>query len=81
MNVDENQAVLNANEVEELTRLQRECSAMVKLLKNLEQEEHDLQCQLEVLAREALLCGFDPTVVEPASSKRRRAGGKTQKDS
>ena len=56
---------------DEVRRLQRECSAMVKLLKNLEQEEHDLQCQLEVIVREALLCGFDPTVLEPASYKRR----------
>lgn len=60
------------SEAEELERLQRECSAMVKLLKNLEKEENDLQCQLEVLAREVILCGFDPAVVEPASAKRRR---------
>ena len=59
------------NDDDEVRRLQRECSAMVKLLKNLEQEEHDLQCQLEVIVREALLCGFDPTVLEPASYKRR----------
>lgn len=70
------------NDVEELHRLQRESSAMVKLLKTLEKEEHALQCELEILAREALLCGFDPAVVEPASSKRRRtpAGGRTKKE-
>mmetsp|Transcript_118926 Transcript_118926/g.333081 ORF Transcript_118926/g.333081 Transcript_118926/m.333081 type:complete len:100 (-) Transcript_118926:191-490(-) len=69
---EEQEPVKELSEPEELERLQRECSAMVKLLKNLEKEEHDLQCQLEVLGREAILCGFDPTVVEPASAKRRR---------
>lgn len=59
---------------EELGRIQQECSAMVKLLKNLEKEEHDLQCQLEILAREALLCGFDPEVLEPPAPKRRKTG-------
>jgi hypothetical protein len=59
-------------ESEEMELLQRECSSMVKLLNNLEKEENDLQCQLEVLAREVILCGFDPSVVEPASAKRRR---------
>jgi len=62
----------------ELERLQRECSAMLKLLKNLEKEEHDLQCQLEVLGREALLCGFDPNVVEPTAAKRRRVTSVTR---
>ncbi len=64
----------------ESERLQRECSAMVKLLKNLEKEEHDLQCQLEVLAREAILCGFDPSLVEPALGKRRRTVSTTKKE-
>ena len=64
----------------ELKRLQRECSAMVKLLKNLEKEEHDLQCQLEVLAREAILCGFDPNLVEPALGKRRRGVSANKKE-
>ena len=45
---------------------------MVKLLKNLEKEEHDLQCPLEGLAREAILCGFEPNLVELALGKRRR---------
>jgi hypothetical protein len=58
--------------VSEIERLQTECSAMVRLLKNLEKEEHGLQCQLEILAREALLCGFAPDVVEPQAPKRRR---------
>lgn len=62
----------DANEEDTVARLQQECSAMVKLLKNFSNEEQDLQCQLEILAREALLCGFDPTVVEPPAPKRRR---------
>ena len=70
----------NGQDEEELQRLQRECSAMVKLLKNLEKEEHDLQCQLEVLAREAIMCGFDPNVVEPALGKRRRGVGANKKE-
>jgi hypothetical protein len=58
--------------VTELERIQSECSAMVRILKTLEREDHDLQCQLEILAREALLCGFSAEVVEPPAPKRRR---------
>ena len=63
------------NEVE---RLQTECSAMVRLLKNLEKEESDLQCELEILAREALLCGFAPKLVEPPAPKRRKTTKKKE---
>ena len=45
---------------------------MIQLLKNLENEEHDVQCQLEILAREAMLCGFNPHVIEPPAPKRRK---------
>lgn len=80
--IEDGEAAEAGNEEEseeaELQRLQRECSAMVKLLKNLEKEEHDLQCQLEVLVREALLCGFDPDVVEPTAAKRRRVTSVTK---
>jgi hypothetical protein len=34
------------------------------MLKDLEKEEHQLDCQLEILAREAMLCGFQPEKVE-----------------
>jgi hypothetical protein len=60
----------------ELERIKTECSAMVQLLKNLEDEEHNLDCQLKILAREALMCGFAPDVVEPPQPKRRRTAWK-----
>ena len=56
----------------ELQRIQRECTAMVGLLKNLEKEEHDLHCELKILAREAMLCGFAMDLVEPPRPKRRK---------
>jgi hypothetical protein len=61
------------NEVE---RLQKESCAMVRLLKMLEKEENELRIQNEILAREALMNGYDPTILEPAAPKRRRT--KTQ---
>lgn len=60
----------------ELERTKTECTAMVQLLKNLEDEEHNLDCQLKILAREALMCGFAPDVVEPPQPKRRRTAWK-----
>lgn len=59
-----------------LDRIKTECSAMVKLLKNLQDEEQNLDCQLKILAREALLCGFDVDVVEPPQPKRRKMAGR-----
>ena len=50
---------------------QAECSTMISLLKDLEKEEHDLQCQIEILAKEALLCGFQNDIFEPPIPKRR----------
>jgi hypothetical protein len=55
----------------EVERLKRESRAMVRLLKKLEAEEIELTLQNEILAREALLCGFDPGVLEPPAPKRR----------
>ena len=69
---DEAEEVASNTSGGEIERLQTECSAMVRLLKSLEKEEHDLQCQLEILAREAMLCGFAPQIVEPPAPKRRR---------
>jgi hypothetical protein len=57
----------------EAERLKRESRAMVRLLKKLEAEEMELTMQNEILAREALLCGFDPGVLEPPAPKRRGA--------
>jgi hypothetical protein len=69
---EEDASVESKGNMTELECIQSECSAMVQLLKSLESEEHDLQCQLQVLAREALLCGFSPTAMEPPAPKRRR---------
>lgn len=60
----------------ELQRIQTECTAMVGLLKNLEKEEHDLHCELKILAREAMLCGFAMDLVEPPRPKRRKLTAK-----
>lgn len=59
-----------------LDRIKTECSTMVRLLKNLQDEEHNLDCQLKILAREALLCGFAVDLVEPPQPKRRRMTGR-----
>jgi hypothetical protein len=74
--VDVNSNPENQSEVE---RLQHESSNMIKLLKNLEKEEHDVHCQLQILAREALLCGFDPNLVEAPQPRRRRTTAATKK--
>jgi hypothetical protein len=62
----------------DLARIKTECSAMLKLLKNLEKEEHSLRMQNEILAREALLCGFEPHLLEPPVPKRRKTSLKKQ---
>ncbi len=68
---DEGEVASNAS-MSEIERLQTESAAMVQHLKILEKAERDLQCQLEILSREALLCGFSQDVVEPPAPKRRR---------
>jgi hypothetical protein len=60
----------------EVERLKKECANMVKVLKALEEEELETQIQNRILAREALVCGYEPNVVEPAPPKRRRAPAK-----
>jgi hypothetical protein len=57
---------------EELERLKRECRSMVALLKELERDELELVQQTKILAREALLCGYQPHLLEPPAPKRRR---------
>ena len=61
---------------DELERLKKESLAMIKLLKNLDKQVQDLAHQNEILARQALLCGFDVKVLEPPAPKRRKASGK-----
>jgi hypothetical protein len=57
---------------DELDRLEQECMAMVSLLKQLEKEELELLQQNKILAREALLCGYQPHLLETPAPKRRR---------
>jgi hypothetical protein len=45
---------------------------MIRLLKNLEAQERSLYAQNEILAREALMCGFEPHLLEPPAPKRRK---------
>lgn len=56
----------------ELERVQKECNDMIETLKSLEHQETELAAQCTILAREALLCGFDPDVMEPPAPKRRK---------
>lgn len=60
------------SELEQVEILKKECSMMVGLLKQSETEENELSAQNKILAREALLCGFDPAVLEPPAPKRRK---------
>ena len=76
---EDDASVESKGNMTEFERIQSECSAMVQLLKSLESKEHDLQCQLQVLAREALLCGFSPSAMEPPAPKRRRTIGGVKK--
>ena len=61
----------NATVTNNIQIIQAEASNMISLLKRLEKEEYDIQCQLEVLAREALLCGFQADIHEPPIPKKR----------
>jgi len=71
----------NNNDIENdnIQAIQAECSTMISLLKTLEKEEHDLGCQLEILAKEALLCGFQNDVIEPPIPKKRVKKSKQQR--
>jgi len=59
-------------------RLKKESLAMIQFLKQQEQEQNELRIQNEILAREALLRGFDPDGLEPPVLKkgRRKTGPK-----
>lgn len=45
---------------------------MVKYLKKLEKEENELRLQNEILAREALVNGFELGLLEAPAPKRRK---------
>jgi len=60
----------------ELERIKKECSVMIKLLKKLEKEENDLRRQNEILAREALVNGFELGLLETPAPKRRKTPSK-----
>lgn len=77
---NEEEVVVGEEEPRSLQRIKRECAAMMRLLTKLEQEESDLRCQNEVLARTALLCGFSPAILEPPAPKRRRKAQPKQED-
>ena len=62
--------------MEEVERLKKESKEMIQQLKQLEQQEHELTIQNEILARETLLNGFDPTLLEPLAPKRRKQHAK-----
>jgi len=59
----------------EAERLKKESLAMIEFLKQQEQEQNELRIQNEILAREALLHGFDPNAVEPPAPKKGRKIG------
>ena len=63
----------------DLERLQKDSVAMIQFLKRQEQELNEIRIQNEILAREALLHGFDPDVVAPPSSKKGRKAGPKSK--
>lgn len=68
-----NDAKPNEGGESELKRLTKEVDAMIRFMKQLEKEEQQLRAQNEILAREALLCGFDPGLLEPPAPKRRKS--------
>ena len=57
---------------EELQRLQEECSTMVTLLKQLERQERLLRSETAILAREAMLCGYQPELLEAVVKTKRK---------
>lgn len=45
---------------------------MASLLKKLDKQERRLAKENEILAREALTCGYDPSLLKPPPAKRRK---------
>ena len=62
----------NDDEDSIVERLERECMAMILYIRQLEREELELLQQAKILAREALLCGYQPHLLETPAPKRRR---------
>jgi hypothetical protein len=60
------------NPSEDIEQLKRECSAMISLMKKLEKEESEIRLQNEILAREALVNGFELGLLEAPAPKRRK---------
>ena len=65
---------------DEIDRLKKECTAMTKFLKELEAQENEFRFQNEILAREALLNGFELGLLEPPATKRRKTAKKTKEE-
>jgi hypothetical protein len=65
----------------EVLSLKREARAMVKLLKQLENEERELLIQNQILAREALLNGYTVELIlePPLKSSRKRKSPSAEK--
>ena len=69
-NLNSNQS--NRNEIEtveknnasELIQLQKECKAMIRYINQLKKEESQYYHQNEILAREAILNGYQPHIVQ-----------------
>lgn len=61
------------DKMNELERIKKECEVMVRHLKDLETKERELAEQNRILARETLLCGFNPRLLEPPAPKRRKS--------
>lgn len=74
-NYDDNSSSSNDNNVQqggqqdsdELSQLKSECRAMLTLLKRLRREEEDLRQKNCMLARQAVLCGFQVEALESAA--------------
>lgn len=57
---------------EELQRLQDECLTMVTLLKQQERQERLFRNETAILAREAMLCGYQPELLEAVVKAKRK---------
>jgi len=64
----------------ELDRLKRECASMVHVVKSLDDKEKRLKAEVSILAREALMIGFDPSALEAPAPKRRKSIKKEEVD-
>ena len=69
-----------SDDEEEIQRLRTESVAMIRLLKRLRRQEEDLKIKNTILAREALLCGFNIDLLEAPLTKRRKNNLAAKKD-